>query len=75
MHEMLSGARPFQRETMPETLAAILKDDAPELPPSVTPAVARIVGRCLRSGPMIASTPRHGLALALELLRRRRMGV
>ncbi len=28
MHEMLSGTRPFQRDTIPETLTAILKDDA-----------------------------------------------
>ncbi len=40
MHEMLSGARPFRRDTIPETLTAILKDDAPELPPAVTPAFA-----------------------------------
>ena len=68
MHEMLSGARPFQRDTMPETLAAILKDDAPELPPSVTPAVARIVGRCLEKRPDDRFHSAHDLALALELL-------
>ena len=68
MHEMLSGARPFQRDTMPETLAAILKDDAPELPPSVTPAVARIVGRCLEKRPDDRFHSAHDLALALELV-------
>ena len=68
MHEMLSGARAFQRDTMPETLAAILKDDAPELPPSVTPAVARIVGRCLEKRPDDRFHAAHDLALALELL-------
>ena len=28
LHEMLSGTRPFRRDTIPETLTAILKDDA-----------------------------------------------
>ncbi len=68
MHEMLSGARAFQRDTMPETLAAILKDDAPELPPSVPPAVVRIVGRCLEKRPDDRFHAAHDLALALELL-------
>ena len=29
VHEMLSGARPFRRDTVPETLTAILKDEPP----------------------------------------------
>ena len=68
MHEMLSGARTFQRDTTPETLAAILNDDAPELPPSVPPAVARIVGRCVEKRPDDRFHSAHDLALALELL-------
>ena len=31
LHEMLSGKRPFQRETTAETMTAILKDDVPDL--------------------------------------------
>jgi WD40 repeat protein len=68
MHEMLSGARPFQRDTTAETLAAILNDDAPELPPSVTPSVARIVGRCLEKRPEDRFHSAHDLAIAIELL-------
>jgi Tol biopolymer transport system component len=53
---------------MPETLAAILNDDAPDLPSSVTPAVARIVGRCLEKRPDDRFHSAHDLALALEVL-------
>ena len=47
MQEMLSGTRPFQRDTIPETLTAILKDDVPDLSAGVAPAVARVVSRSL----------------------------
>src|SRR5688572_9920640 len=47
VHEMLSGKRPFQRETSPETLTAILKEDPPDLSASATPALEKIVRRCL----------------------------
>ena len=50
MHEMLCGARPFQRDTMPETLAAILKDDAPE-------RRDRATGRLTKALPMNPSAP------------------
>lgn len=68
MHELLSGAQPFQRDTAPETLTAILKDDAPELPSNVTPALARIVRRCLEKRRDDRFHSAHDLGLALELL-------
>jgi len=47
--EMLTGRNPFQCETIPETLAAVLKTE-PDL--AGVPAVARpIVERCLRRDP------------------------
>src|SRR6185369_5732660 len=52
--EMLSGERPFRRETSAETLTAILRDDPPELPAAVreaSPALDRIVRRCLEKEP------------------------
>ena len=68
LHEMLSGARPFQRDTTPETLTAILNDEPPELPPHVTPALARLVRRCLDKRPDDRFHSAHDLGLALELV-------
>ena len=68
MHEMLSGTRPFQRDTTPETLTAILKDDSPDLPPGVTPALARVVRRCLEKRRDDRFHSAHDLGLALDLL-------
>lgn len=50
LHEMLSGERPFQRETPAETLTAILREDPPplaEVRPPLPPAIVRIVAHCL----------------------------
>ena len=51
LHEMLTGKRPFDRPTAAETVAAILKDAAPALPPEVPVALARLVSRCLEKDP------------------------
>jgi hypothetical protein len=67
MHEMLSGVRPFRRATTPETLAAILNDDVPDLPPTVSPALDRIVRRCLEKRRDDRFHSAHDLALALDL--------
>ena len=68
MHEMWSGARPFRRDTVPETLTAILKDDPPALPAGVMPAVSRIIGRCLEKRREDRFHSAHDLGLALELI-------
>ena len=68
VHEMLSGKRPFQRETTPETLTAILKDDSPVLSASATPALERVVRRCLEKRRDDRFHSAHDLGLALELL-------
>jgi serine/threonine protein kinase/Flp pilus assembly protein TadD len=47
LHETLAGRRPFDRPTAAETMAAILKDEAPALPPDVPVALGRLVSRCL----------------------------
>jgi serine/threonine protein kinase len=67
-HEMLSGAQPFRRDTAPETLTAILKDDPPDLPVAVTPALANVVRRCLEKRPDDRFHSAHDLGLALDLL-------
>jgi serine/threonine protein kinase len=53
-YEMLSGKNVFLRSTTADTLSAILKDDPPELPPTaagISPALDRIVRRCLEKSP------------------------
>jgi len=54
LYEMLSGQRPFWGDTRAEAVAAVLKEDPPELvSPSgpVPPALDRIVRRCLEKDP------------------------
>jgi hypothetical protein len=68
LHEMLSGERPFRRETTAETMTAILKEEAPELPAGSTPALERVVGRCLEKRRDDRFHSAHDLGLALEVL-------
>ena len=68
MHEMLAGAGPFRRDTAPETLTAILNEDAPELPSTVSPALGRVVQRCLEKRRDDRFHSAHDLGIALELL-------
>jgi Tol biopolymer transport system component len=53
LFEMLTGRRPFDAETSPQTLARILERE-PEwasLPPDTPPAIRTLLGRCLRKDP------------------------
>ena len=45
VHEMISGENAFRRETSPETMTAILKEEPSPL--SETPSLSLIVARCL----------------------------
>lgn len=54
LYEMLTGIRPFDRDTKPETMVAIMRDDVP--PPSthkpeISTDLDRIVSRCLAKNP------------------------
>jgi len=71
LYEMLSGRRAFQRETSAETMTAILKEDPPELSVSsgsLSPAVQRIVNRCLEKNPAARFQSAGDLAFALDAL-------
>jgi eukaryotic-like serine/threonine-protein kinase len=71
LYELLSGARPFRRDTAPETMTAILNDDPPDLSTSarpVAPALSRVVGRCLEKNPSARFQTAADLAFALEAL-------
>lgn len=50
LHEMITGRRAFKRDTMVETMSAILKEEPEELSasnPNINPSLERIVNRCL----------------------------
>ena len=71
LYEMMSGERPFRKETTAETMTGILKEEPPELTSSsgdVSPAAAAIIRRCLekRTGERFHSA--HDLAFSLEAL-------
>ena len=54
LYEMLTGRNPFHRDSLSETLAAVMRDvpafDA--LPPDVPPSVRRLLRRCLEKEPL-----------------------
>jgi serine/threonine-protein kinase len=71
LFEMLSSKRVFQRETMAETMTAILKDDAPELGETntkISPQLERLVRRCLEKKPERRFQSASDLTFALETL-------
>src|SRR5579862_255575 len=74
LYEMLSGRRAFARETGAETMTAILKEDVPELTAAgpggavVSPAMDRIVRRCLEKNPEDRFQSARDLGFALSAL-------
>lgn len=71
LYEILSGQRAFRRETMAETMTAILKEEPEELSETKTrtnPQLDRIVRRCLEKRPERRFHSAHDLAFALEAL-------
>jgi hypothetical protein len=68
LYEMVTGARPFHRETAAESMTAILREDPPEIPAdrAIPPAVDRIIRHCLEKKPEARFRSAHDLAFALE---------
>ncbi len=67
LHEMLTGRRAFQRPSPADTLAAILKEDPPELA-GVSPELARLVSHCLEKNPNERFQSARDLTFALRSL-------
>lgn len=51
LFEMLTGMQPFKRDSTPQTMAAIIAEEAPALPASVPVPLKWVVGRCLEKEP------------------------
>jgi eukaryotic-like serine/threonine-protein kinase len=69
LYEALSGRRAFRGDSSVETMSAILKADVPEISGATTPvspAVDRIVRRCLEKEPEQRFQSAKDLAFALE---------
>jgi serine/threonine protein kinase/Tol biopolymer transport system component len=70
-YEMLSGKRAFHRDSMPETMSAILKEDPPDLSTTnktVSPALERVVHHCLEKDAEQRFHSASDLAFAIEAL-------
>jgi eukaryotic-like serine/threonine-protein kinase len=71
LFEMLSGSCAFRRDSTADTMSAILKEDTPELSASntkISPALDRVVRRCLEKKPEMRFHSASDLAFALEAL-------
>ncbi len=67
--ELLSGKPAFSRPTPADTMAAVLVDEPPELPPNVpavAPGLERLVRRCLEKNPALRFQSARDVAFALE---------
>jgi eukaryotic-like serine/threonine-protein kinase len=71
LYETMSGRRAFHGDTPTDTLSAILHDDPPGLSaiaPTISPAIERIVQRCLEKSPDERFQSARDVSFALEAL-------
>ena len=71
LYEMLSGQRAFRRDTSAESMTAVLKDEPPDFSTSgnaVSPALERILRRCLEKNPEQRFQSAKDLSFALSAL-------
>ncbi|MGH9837502.1 MAG: protein kinase domain-containing protein [Blastocatellia bacterium] len=74
LYEMLAGQRAFQRGSMAETMAAILKEEPPgltelsETNKQINPRLEKIVRHCLEKKPELRFQSARDLGFALEAL-------
>ena len=69
LYEMLTGRRAFVRDTVPETMTAILRDDIPDLRnsnPQVSLPLEQLMRRCLDKDPARRFQSTQDLAFALS---------
>jgi Tol biopolymer transport system component len=68
LYEMASGVSPFRRDTLPETMTAILNEEPPVPPPGTDWPVgfSRVVQHCLEKNPAQRFQHARDLGFALE---------
>jgi eukaryotic-like serine/threonine-protein kinase len=69
LYEMVTGRRAFERESRASTLAAILRDEPPPLPPEAPASIKGIIGRCLAKEPSQRYQLATEIRAALEVIR------
>ena len=69
LYEMLTGRRPFRRDTPALTLAAILHMEPPPLPAEIPHDVEKVITRCLRKDPARRFQTMADLKVTLEELK------
>jgi len=74
LHEILTGRQTFQRPTAVEAMTAILREDPPELPETIPPALRAIVMHCLEKEPDRRFHSARDLAFALRTVTGSRTG-
>ncbi|HEY4592533.1 MAG TPA: protein kinase, partial [Thermoanaerobaculia bacterium] len=67
LYEMLAGRPAFRRGTSLETMAAVLREEPPDLPVTVPAALDRIVRHCLEKNPEARFRSASDLAFQLEM--------
>jgi len=71
LYEMVTGRQPFAGKTVADTMAAILRDDPPELSDSgknVPPDLAQVITHCLEKNPAERFQSARDLAFALKTI-------
>jgi serine/threonine protein kinase len=74
LFELLTGRRPFARDTSVETLSAIIRDDPPPIGainPAVPDSLQRLVERCLAKQPQHRYSDTRQIAVELGRIRAR----
>jgi eukaryotic-like serine/threonine-protein kinase len=71
VYEMAAGKRAFVRPSAAETMAAIIRDEAEPLPPSVPAPVRWVVERCMAKDPAERYDSTRDLYRELKLARER----
>jgi hypothetical protein len=68
LYELLAAKRAFQGETPVDTMQAILRQDAPDLPDDVPAAVRLVVAHCLEKDPASRFQSARDLGFALSAI-------
>ncbi len=69
LHEMVTGKKPFARESIVQTMSAIVTDDAPAIEREIPAPLKWIIARCLAKAPVDRYQSTRDLFLELRSLK------